>query len=153
MTMLLDVRIARTLDGVVQRFSAPEWRGKRLEAWLFEDAAARRDAERRLADAGVHAVIRSAYKPLLHFFLEEADTAGLKQVTIGTPAHEAGDARRFRAEAFPLAGLLPGVEFHFADGAAKLDHAVTLDYGGGRVTQHTVFAPNRVYQDHLEETV
>src|ERR1700722_5252886 len=153
MTMLLDTSVARTLDGVVERFSTPQWRGKPLEAWLFEDEAARRGAERRLADAGVQAKIRSAYKPLLHFFLEEADLAGLQAVTIGTPAHAAGDARRFRSEAFPLAGLLPGVELRFEDGAAELDHAVALDYGAGRVTHHAVFAPNRVYQDHLGDTV
>ena len=57
-----------------------------------------RDAEKRLAALGVQATFRSAYKPLLHFFLEEADTVGLKQVTIRTPSHEIGTAERFRAE-------------------------------------------------------
>jgi hypothetical protein len=153
MTMLLDTRIARTLDGVIERFAAPAWRGARLEAWLFEDVAARRDAEQRLSEAGVQATIRSAYKPLLHFFLEEADLEGLKQVTIRTPAHEAGSAQRFRAEAFPLAGLLPGVDVRFEDGEAKLDYSVVLDYGAGRVVRHAVFAPNRVYEDHLGDKV
>jgi hypothetical protein len=149
MTLLLDIRIARTLDGVIEQFTAPAWRGARLEAWLFEDEAARRDAERRLAAAGVQAIIRSAYKPLLHFFLEEADLAGLKQVTIRTPAHETGSAQRFRAEAFPLAGLLHGVDVHFEEGEAKLDYEVVLDHGAGRVVKRSVFAPNRVYEDHL----
>ncbi len=153
MTVLLDVRIARTLDGVIERFSAPAWRGKRLKAWLFEDEATRRDAERRLAAMGVQATIRSAYKPLLHFFLEEADTAGLKQVAIRTPSHEIGTAERFRAEAFPLAGLLADVDIRFEAGEAKLDYELLLDYGEGRVANHAVFAPNRVYQDHLGENV
>ena len=81
--ILPDTTIPRTLDALVDRFRGA--RGSRIEAWLFEDEAARRDAERKLAAAGVQAVIRSAYKPLVHAFLEEIDCAGLRRATVRTP--------------------------------------------------------------------
>lgn len=147
MTVLLDASIPRTLDGLVERFGSA--RGARIEAWLFEDEPARRDAERKLAAAGVQATIRSAYKPLLHFFLEDIDRKTLKRVTIRTPSHELASAQRFRSEAYPLAGLLQGAALRFEVGAVGLLHEVAIDYADGRSEQHSVFAPNRVRTDHL----
>ena len=69
MTLLLDATFPRTLVQLVERFGANPV--TRIEAWLFEDAPMRRAAEQALAAAGVQAVLRSAYKPLVHFFLEE----------------------------------------------------------------------------------
>ena len=61
----------RTLDALAARFrDAPA--GTRLEAWTFDDRAARRRAEGQLATRGVTARIRSAYKPIVTFFLEDA---------------------------------------------------------------------------------
>ena len=53
MTVLLDQRFERTLDTLLARFGNGNCRGARIEAWLFEDIAARADAELRLAEAGV----------------------------------------------------------------------------------------------------
>ncbi len=150
MTVLLDTTIPRTLDALVERFSNA--RGARIEAWLFEDEAARRDAERRLAAAGVQATIRSAYKPLVHVFLEEIDASGLQRVTIKLPDHAAGSAPRFRSEAFPLAGLLHGVDLRFEDGGQPLAYELTLEYAG-RTDRRTIFTPNRVRTDHLDQQV
>jgi hypothetical protein len=153
MQVLLETSFPRTLDTLLARYGQESCREMRLEAWLFEDTAARRAAEQVLAGFGVQAVLRSAYKPLLHALLEEADLVGLASVTIRTPIHPAGSALRFQVEAYPLAALLPGVALRFEPGADPLDHAVTLEHADGRRQQHRVFAPNRVMRDHLGEDV
>ncbi|WP_225612935.1 hypothetical protein [Variovorax sp. VRV01] len=73
MTLLLDTVIPRTLTQLVERFTAQPV--TRIEAWLFDDVAARRAGEEALAKAGVAAVLRGAYEPLVHFFLEEFGNA------------------------------------------------------------------------------
>jgi hypothetical protein len=153
MTLLIDVDIPRALDALLARFGDGACRGERIEAWLFEDVAERREAERRLAEAGVTARLRSAYKPLVHAVLEEIDLAGAAAVTVQTPAHPAGSERRFRIEAYPLAGLIAGTTLAFAPGEAALDYVVTVERPDGARETHRVFAPNRVQQDHLGETV
>lgn len=150
MMLPLDATFPRTLDALVEEFEAA--RGTSLEAWLFEDEAARRAAERRLAAAGVTARIRSAYKPLLHFFLEEVDRADLSSVLVRYPVHPAAKPGRFLLEAYPLAALLEDVDLRFEPGGAELDHQVTLIRGNGRKSEHLVFAPNRVHADNLGET-
>ena len=153
MTLLLEAAFPRTLDTLLARFSAPGHRGTRVEAWLFEDAAARRGAEASLAANGVQARLRSAYKPLLHAVLEDVDIVGLVALDIGTPRHPAGSLERFRLEAYPLAALLPGVALHFAEGDAPLDHAVQMDWADGRTERHRVFAPNVVRADPMGAAV
>jgi len=149
MTVLLDERVPRTLDALVAEWSAEDRRGTRLEAWLFEDEPARRKAEAILAEAGVTARLRSAYKPLVHAFLEEVDTADLARVEIVYPLHPAANAIRFLSEAYPLAGLLEGVETVFTPGDEKLVYRVTAQYRDGRTAEHEVFAPNRIRRNHL----
>jgi hypothetical protein len=151
MTVLLDQRIDRTLDTLLARFATGAHAGARIEAWLFEDRAARAMAERRLAEAGVQARLRSAYKPLVHFFLEDIATLP-DAVTVHLPAHPQGSADRFRLEAFPLAGLLGTAGLAFAPGPHALAYGVSITQGGTE-TEHVVFAPNRVRQDHLGTTV
>lgn len=140
-TVLLDRVFPRTLDAMVAEFSDASWRGGRVEGWVFEDEAARRAAELVLEGHGVAARFRSAYKPLLHGFLEEF---GMRPATIGLPAHALASEQRFRLEAYPLAGLLGGVTFR--DTGGELTYSVATD----RSTWE-VFAPNRVGVDHLEQ--
>ena len=144
-TLLLELTIPRTLDAWLARFEDGSWRGARIEGWLFEDAPVRRAAERRLAAAGVQAFLRSAYKPLLHFFLEEVEMAGLAAVTVRLPQHPQAAPGRFLLEAYPLAGLWPQCAFDFASGGPGLDHEVTLRWRDGREREARVFAPNRVH--------
>ena len=137
MTTLLDTAIPRTLTQLVERFTANP--ATRVEAWLFEDVAARRAAEKTLAEAGVVAVLRSAYKPLVHFFLEElGDGASEGEITVQTPT---GRGQRFRLEAYPLAGLIgPAATLRFVEGEGedlRADHLVTAQNKHWRV-----FAPN-----------
>ena len=142
MTTLLDVSFPNTLDALVDRLSAPAWAGSDVEAWVFEDFAARHAAELALATNRVNARIRSAYKPLVHAMLEEIDLAGAGEIVIATPTHPAGSARRFRLEAFPLAGLV-SAQVRFEEGGEALTYRVTLD--GDR--QFSVFAPNSIRRD------
>lgn len=140
---LLETTIPRTLDTWVARFERAQWRGAAIEGWLFEGVQARRDAERRLRAAGVQATLRSAYKPLLHYFLEEIDFSNLAAVTVRYPVHSLASPRRFLLEAYPLAGLLPDCALEFAPGSEELNYELTLTLKNGRQRQATVFAPNR----------
>ncbi|MGO4525885.1 M14 family zinc carboxypeptidase [Microvirga sp. 2MCAF35] len=151
MTILLDERISRTLDILLRDWARNDHRGAMLEAWLFEDEAARRAAEAVLAEAGVRARLRSAYKPLVHAFLEEFETGNLKRVTVHYPVHEEADPLRFLSEAYPLAALLGGVEAHFEPGAADMTYHVALEYQDGHVAEHAVFAPNCLSHNHLDQ--
>ncbi|MFL5135307.1 MAG: peptidase M14, partial [Microvirga sp.] len=151
MTTLLDERIPRTLDTLLREWARNDHRGVTLEAWLFEDEAARRAAEAVLSEVGVRARLRSAYKPLVHTFLEEIDTADLKRITVRYPVHEEADRLRFLSEAYPLAALLDGIELLFEPGTADLTYLVMLEYASGHVAEHAVFAPNRLRPNHLDE--
>lgn len=137
MTVLLDISLPRTLDALVERFATLDWAGSRLEAWLFEGEDARRAAEAALAAAGVSARLRSAYKPLLHAFLEEELAPG----SIRLPAHPQAVPGRFALEAYPLLGLTVTPPAF----VAPMEEAVSLDYVLSDGT--TVFAPNRTGAD------
>lgn len=148
MTTILDFTIPRTLDRLVVRFLKRPPRGP-IEAWLFEDVAARRDAERRLAAAGVIARFRSAYKPLVHFFLEDVDLTQVVAAEIRYPRHRNAQPDRFLRESYPLAALLPRVTFKLIRGGEELSYDVTLHLSDGSTSRHAVFAPNVVRPDHL----
>ena len=152
-TPLLDVTLPRTLDGWVTQFEQSEWRGAQVQGWLFEGLGARRAAERRLAAAGVQAQLRSAYKPLVHYFLEEVDCSTLAAVTIRYPVHAQASPRRFLLEAYPLAALLADCKIEFVPGTDDLHYqlAITLRDGGQR--QASVFAPNRIHVDPIGATL
>jgi hypothetical protein len=84
--------------------------GHTLELWLFEGVQARQALAIQLQQRGIHAQVRSAYKPLLHAFLEEIDTSMLASVVIEYPRHTAADPRRFLLEGYPLEAVIPGIE-------------------------------------------
>jgi len=132
MTVLLDQSFPNTLDALVARLESA--RGCTVEAWVFEDYAARATAEGRLLAHGVQARIRSAYKPLVHFFVEEEGDAD----EVALPSHPAATEERWRLEAYPLGGLKPALQFSAGGG--------DLTY---QVGETSVFAPNRLRTDHL----
>lgn len=148
MTVLLDRDVPRTLDALI-RDLVRDHLGATVEAWLFEGEAVRREAEGRLAAAGVSARLRSAYKPLLHAFLEEIETEGVSGVTIRHPVHPDAVPDRFTLEAYPLAALLAGVDLRFEPGDAELRYRVTLAYRDGREVETEILAPNHLAEDHL----
>lgn len=143
---LLEKTFDRTLDAWIHAYKAPAWRGAAVEGWLFEGVDARREAEARLAQAGVTARFRSAYKPLLHYFLEEVERDGLVAVELRYPLHEHAQAKRFTLEAYPLVALLQGVRVTMKPGASDLHYDVTLVYADGRRREDRVFAPNQLGQ-------
>lgn len=142
-TTLLETSVQRTLLAWTERFARPEWAGSTVEGWLFEGTAARRGAEEHLRAAGVQARFRSAYKPLLHFFLEEVDRSALAAVTVRHPVHPLALPGRFVMEAYPLAALLEGCALSFQPGGERLDYEVALTFRDGTTRHATVFAPNR----------
>ncbi|PJM70206.1 peptidase M14 [Achromobacter ruhlandii] len=143
---LLEKTFDRTLDAWIHAYKAPAWRGAAVEGWLFEGVDARREAEARLAQAGVTARFRSAYKPLLHYFLEEVERDGLVAVDLRYPRHEHALPKRFTLEAYPLVALLQGVRVTMKPGASDLHYDVTLVYADGRRREERVFAPNQLGQ-------
>lgn len=151
--VLIDKTLPRTLDAWVAQFSQPGWHGASVEGWLFEGAEARRAAEQTLAAAGVKARLRSAYKPLLHFFLEEVDLSQVASAHVRYPVHSAATAQRFWLEAYPLAALLPPGELHCVAGGEALVYQVTLSLKDGSTQQHDVLAPNQLQLDPLGHKV
>ncbi|WP_313461214.1 peptidase M14 [Achromobacter sp.] len=143
---LLEKTFDRTLDAWTHAYMAPAWRGAVVEGWLFEGVEARRAAEARLAQAGVTARFRSAYKPLVHFFLEEVDREGLVSALVRYPLHEHAQAKRFTLEAYPLVALMEGVHVVMQPGASDLHYDVALTYADGRKVDARVFAPNQLGQ-------
>jgi len=150
-TLLLDTTVERSLDAWEAMLSLPQWRGAHVEGWLFESASERRAAERRLAEAGVHARLRCSYKPLVHFFLEEVPADRIAQVLIRCPAPGPGAPRRFQIEAYPLAALLrPGAlqwdETRHSDGPW---YELTRTMDDGSVHFDRVFVPLRAHSDAI----
>lgn len=152
-TPLLDLSLPRTLDQWIAEYEQPQWRGAQIEGWLFEATPARRAAELRLARLGVQARLRSAYKPLLHYFLEELECSALAAVTLHYPVHAKASPRRFLLEAYPLAALLPGCSLECLPGTDALHYLLELTWRDGSQTQTEVFAPNRLHVDHLDQTL
>jgi hypothetical protein len=126
--------------------------GETFEAWTFDDRKSREGAEQALAQKAVTARIRSAYKPLLCFFREEVDLAGVDSIDIRYPVHPAAPENRFRLEAYPLAGLVSPARISFSPRSdERLAYTVTLHRGA--ITESIdVDAPNRVHQDAVGET-
>ncbi len=141
---LLEKTFDRTLDAWTHAYLAPAWRGAVVEGWLFEGVEARRAAQERLAQVGVTARFRSAYKPLLHYFLEEVEREGLASVMVRYPLHEHAQAKRFTLEAYPLIALLEGVDVSMQPGARDLHYDVSLRYADGRQIDTRVHAPNQI---------
>lgn len=148
MTEIFSQTFERTLD-ILVKHAVP---GQPMEAWTFDDQKCRRDAERHLAEKGVPARIRSAYKPLLHSFLEEIDLASVESIQIAYPVHPAAPANRFRLEAYPLAALVGKAKIDFVpreDGEFVYDVVLTREAGKETLK---VLAPNRVHVDVTGET-
>ncbi|WEX11966.1 M14 family zinc carboxypeptidase [Chelativorans sp. AA-79] len=152
MTLIYEGTFERTLDRIVARFADAE--GAKVQAWTFDDEASRRAAEAALATRGVRARFRSAYKPLLHFFLEEVDLRELAQIRVAYPVHDACPANRFLLETYPLAALVGDAPLSFEPATGYGFHYhVALTGKDGRISEHAVFAPNRLHMDNDGEAL
>jgi len=152
MSTILDLDVPCTLDVLVSELIANP-PGIPVEAWVFDDAPSRQAAEEKLAAVGITARIRSSYKPLVYFFLEELHIASLAKVEIGYPVHSAADPQRFLIEAYPLAALVGDAEIAFHANTLDLTYDVTLITKVGEMKTYTVFAPNVVEDDHVGRPV
>ena len=140
------------------------WVGQTLELWLFEGVQARQAVAAQLQQRGIRAWVRSAYKPLLHAFLEEIDTTELASVVIEYPCHEAADPRRFLLEGYPLEDVLPDVEVSWVAAQSltltststststhpqteQLVYQLTLTDRSGLAQTVSIFAPNVLKTD------
>ncbi|CDZ56876.1 M14 family zinc carboxypeptidase [Neorhizobium galegae] len=151
MTLIHEQQVERTLDTLVARFA--DAKGAKVEAWVFDDEKSRSKAEATLAAAGVEAKFRSAYKPLLHFLLEEVDLENLSALHVIYPVHKACPKNRFLLEAYPLAGLVGEAGLTFEAGTEDAFYTVTLTEEDGGTEIHKVFAPNRLHTDFIGETL
>ena len=110
MPRVFECEIALTSRQLLADPRLDTWVGHTLELWLFEGVQARQALAIQLQQRGIHAQVRSAYKPLLHAFLEEIDTGTLASVVIEYPRHTVADPRRFLLEGYPLEAVIPGIE-------------------------------------------
>ena len=110
MPRVFECEIALTSRQLLSDPRLDTWVSHTLELWLFEGVQARQALAIQLQQRGIHAQIRSAYKPLLHAFLEEIDTSTLASIVIEYPRHTAADPRRFLLEGYPLEAVIPGIE-------------------------------------------
>ncbi|WP_273728547.1 peptidase M14 [Brucella gallinifaecis] len=154
MSVIFEKTYQRSIDGLIERFSKPEMRRAKVQAWLFDDQPSRFAAETKLREAGIDARLRSAYKPLLHFFLEEVEGAELTAATVRYPRHDNCVENRFLLETYPLSALLPEAKISFsASGKDDFFYEVDLTFADGHNESHRVFAPNRVHEDFIGETL
>ncbi|MFC0225308.1 hypothetical protein [Serratia aquatilis] len=158
MSIIFQQHIEHSLEQLVARYTEPAMQGASVEAWLFDDRESRQTAAAKLQACGVNAIFRSAYKPLLHFFLEEIDCSQLAEVVIRYPSHPACAHNRFLLESYPLSALLGEVPVQFVaaqrtESIQDIVYDVTLTYQDGRREQHQVFAPNRLHLDCIGETL
>lgn len=155
MTTLLDTTFERSVDALVARYQHALSAGDTLEAWVFDDRAARLRAERTLAEHGIEARFHSAYKPLVHYVVEELGTQKLRALHIRYPA-PAEAPKRFLLEAYPLAGLMGetvALSWEAVDcesHTALYHYDLTLTHEDGHEQAVRVGAPNRRHQDHVD---
>ena len=132
------------------------WDGLSVEVWLFEDRAARDLLASHLAKAGMHARVCSAYKPLLHYFLERAATSALRDVIVEYPRHPQAVATRFLSEAYPLAELATqGAPWRWVELEASTElpcYRITWVDDHGELHFDEVLAPNALRADQLGRT-
>ena len=124
--ILLERSFPRTTRALLDEYATPAYQGFQLEAWVFDDEAERQATEAAFNAAGISARLRSAYKPLVHFFLEEFSWAsqgvslrweGIETTAIAKPIH----------------------------------YRVQVERSSGSQETYLVEAPNRHHQDHVGE--
>lgn len=149
MTVIFERRFERTLSRLV----ADAKPGQNFEAWTFDDRQSRQQAERTLAEKGIKARIRSAYKPLINAFIEEIDLHDVNAIEIRYPVHPNAPDNRFRLEAYPLAAMVGNRKITFTARAdINFHYDVLLKSKAGEERQLKVLAPNRVHIDAAGET-
>lgn len=156
--ILLDHTLQSTRAVLLEQMPDNAARFEQAHIWVFEGPQQRQALKTELEAHGIQTQVYSAYKPLLHFFLDTVSPWGVTAIDIAYPTHADWPQQRFRLEAYPLAALFPGATLNFeaepvspSDAHANTWYRVQLHYGDQCVT-HTVFAPNVLRPDFLGAT-
>lgn len=152
---LLERSFPRTTRVLLEEYATAMYQGYQLDAWVFDDEAERQATEAAFKAVGVSARLRSAYKPLVHFFLEELSWESLQSLVIKYPLLE-DSPQRFLLEAYPLAAMLPqDVTLCWEGGEAISDtlacYEVQVQRTSGDQETYMVAVPNRHHHDHAGE--
>ena len=149
-TCLFQAQYATSLERLVAEFGRPPYRGACVEAWTFDGPDRRQKTEAHLKDLGVRARIRSAYKPMLHALLEEADLSEFEEITVHYPVLDNLPENRFLLEAYPVFDLLSGLTCRFVPETSQngaVYYRVVARTRSGEHRDWEVFAPNQWCQD------
>ncbi|QUJ68955.1 hypothetical protein KDD30_07780 [Photobacterium sp. GJ3] len=136
-----------TLEALIDGFSHKDYQGFQLEVWVFADHPTRLAAEKKLRQLGIEARIFSAYKPLVHFFLESFsfEQYPSQSIEIGYPVSPHASEKRFLLEAYPLGAMLKDKPLRFFPDETCSDcYSVTFCNELDESKTVTVFAPNHV---------
>ncbi|MEP3350618.1 MAG: peptidase M14 [Marinomonas sp.] len=154
MSSIFSTHISLTTDWLIKEFSQSDYQGCTLEAWVFADKAHRQEAEVSLQKLGIQAKIRSAYKPLIHFFMEDLPFPknDIKSIKVTYPIHDAAPEKRFLLEAYPLSALMEKQEIEFIGSEKHQDkYEVVLILASGESHVVNVFAPNHLHSTLINE--
>ncbi|WP_421847188.1 M14 family metallopeptidase [Marinomonas sp.] len=154
MSTIFSTTFTPTLHQLVEQFGNTQYQGQLIEAWVFANQEHRQQAESALLNLGIKAKFRSAYKPLLHFFLEEMDVISSKvtRIEVHYPIDESASEKRFLLETYPLSALVGKANIHFVANPEATDfYDVILRAETGVQTQHKVFAPNHLHLDFINQ--
>lgn len=149
----MTVIFEKSFEPTLSRLVVDTKPGQNFEAWTFDDRQSRERAERALEEKGVHARIRSAYKPLVNAFIEDIDLQDVDTIEIHYPVHANAPDNRFRLEAYPLAAMVGDRKIAFVARADNDFHYdVVLKDKVGEERQLKVLVPNHVHVDAAGET-
>lgn len=154
MSSIFSTHISLTTDWLIKEFSQSEYQNCTLEAWVFADKAHRQKAEVSLQKLGIQAKVRSAYKPLIHFFMEDLPfpKSDIKAIQVTYPIHGAAPEKRFLLEAYPLSTLMEKQEIEFIGSEKHQDqYEVMLILASGESHVVNVFAPNHLHSTLINE--
>ncbi|MEO1017514.1 MAG: M14 family zinc carboxypeptidase [Pseudomonadota bacterium] len=146
-SILCDETFPLSLDTLFEAYGNEAYHGAEVAIWVFDGHKRRLEFEAKFQAAGIKARIRSAYKPLVHAFLEEIDLGGIDDIEIRYPVVEGNEAERFRLEAYPATALVGNRAVHLtpADVAGPDDlptYELTLRGNTGDARRIDVAAPN-----------
>ena len=152
--ILCDLMIEATLDELVDAFSNRIHAGCIVDIWVFDSLERRCAAREALSRHDVRANVRSAYKPLVHAFLDEIDLDGVKSMLVHYPIVTDVEERRFLLEAYPLQSLTGGRPVVLKPLERRQMHGllcykVELHADDGAIETIEVAAPNVFRTDHL----
>ena len=160
MTCIFSTTITPTIDQLIEKFGSVEYKDQLIEAWVFDDKKHRQRIEAAFLKLGITAKLRSAYKPLLHFFLEDIDllSNNISSIEVHYPLHQAASEKRFLLETYPLSALIKKIPIHFIANEKAIDAYQVIFHSDESIqSQYTVFAPNHLHKDligqiHLSPT-